>query len=129
MSNEEQIQTDSIANEFFDAITRRDLASVKALYAPEIEVWHNTTKRVQNRDENLALLELFTAKLSGWRYEIHCRDFFPGGFVQRHTLHGLTESGDTIAAPVCIVIHVNNGQIHRIYEYLDANEVAPVLAS
>ena len=47
------------------------------------------------------------------------REFFPGGFVQRHVLHGKTASGETLAAPVCLVVHVEDGAIRRLFEYLD----------
>lgn len=122
-------EIDALANDFFEAISGRDLARVSELYDPAVEVWHNVTQRVQTREENLKLLGRFTSSLSGLRYEVHSRDFFPGGFVQRHTLHGRTRSGETIAAPVCIVIHAVDGRIQRLFEYLDASAVAPAFAS
>lgn len=121
-------QLDSLANDFFDAITRRDIARVTDIYGPAVEVWHNVTQKVQSREENLALLEVFTSSVSELRYEVHSRDFFPGGFVQRHTLHGVAKSGDTLAVPVCIVIHVEEGRIRRLYEYLDGRQVEPAFA-
>lgn len=47
------------------------------------------------------------------------REFFEGGFVQRHILHGKLESGELIAAPVCLVVHVSRRKIVRLFEYLD----------
>jgi len=121
-------QLDALANDFFSAISKRDLARVGEIYDPAVEVWHNVTQRAQTREENLELLDRFTSSLSELRYEVHARDFFPGGFVQRHTLHGRTQSGDTIAAPVCIVIHAADGRIQRLFEYLDARAVAAAFA-
>lgn len=122
-------QLDALANDFFDAIAGRDLERVAEVYDPAVEVWHNVTGQTQTREENLALLDRFTSSLYGLRYEVHGRDFFPGGFVQRHTLHGRTRAGDTIAAPVCIVIHAADGRIQRLFEYLDARAVAPAFSS
>lgn len=127
--SDDQVEQESVANDFFDAITRGDFVRVKELYSPEVKIWHNTTNRTQNRAENLELLNLFTSKLTGLRYEVHCRDFFAGGFVQRHTLHGQALSGEPIAALVCIIIHVADGHIQRIYEYLDASDVAAAFTS
>lgn len=72
-------------------------------------MWHNVTQGTQSRDENLRLLEHFTARVKDLRYEVLAREFSPGGFVQRHTLHARVASGEPIAVPVCIVIHVADG--------------------
>ncbi len=121
-------QLDALADDFFAAIAGRDLDRVREIYAPSVEVWHNVTRRAQTREENLALLDRFTSGVSGLRYEVHERDFFSGGFVQRHTLHGVARAGDVIAAPVCIVIHAADGRIERLFEYLDARAVAAAFA-
>jgi ketosteroid isomerase-like protein len=112
-------EADTIASAFFAAIERGDLDAVRELYSPEAEIWHNVTNRTQTREENLALLKHFTGRVSERRYEVLAREFFPGGFVQRHILHGRVESGERIAAPVCLVIHVSRGRIDRLFEYLD----------
>jgi ketosteroid isomerase-like protein len=119
---------DSIASRFFAAVERGDLDAVRDLYAPDVQVWHNVTNRTQTRDENLKLLKYFTARVSERRYEVHAREFFPGGFVQRHTLHGTLASGEAIGAPVCLVVHVSGGKIVRLYEYLDPATVGAVFA-
>ena len=120
---------DELASDFFAAIARRDLERVGAIYDPRVEVWHNVTQRVQTRDENLRLLRDFTSRVTDLRYEVLARHFFPGGFVQRHILHAVVASGEPIAVPVCIVIHVADGRIQRLYEYLDAAAVAPAFAA
>lgn len=120
--------TDRIASEFFAAIERGDLDAVREIYAPEAEIWHNVTGRTQTREENLALLRFFTGRVSERRYEVLSREFFPGGFVQRHILHGKVESGEIIAAPVCLVVHVSAGRIERLFEYLDPASVQAAFA-
>ena len=115
MSNE----VDTISTEFFAAIERGDLNAVRDLYAPDVAIWHNVTGKSQTRDENLALLKYFTGRVSELRYEVLARDFFEGGFVQRHILHGKLGSGALIAAPVCIVVYVSARRIVRLFEYLD----------
>ena len=120
--------TKAIATRFFAAIERGDLAAVRDLYAPDVQVWHNVTNRAQTRDENLKLLEYFTSRVGERCYEIQARDFFPGGFVQRHVLHGKLASGDLVSAPVCIVIYVAGGKIARLFEYLDPATVRAVFA-
>ena len=112
-------EIDTIASHFFAAIERGDLAAVRELYSPKAEIWHNVTGTSQTREENLALLQFFTRRVSELRYEVLAREFFEGGFVQRHILHGKLGSGDRVAAPVCLVVYVSRGHIERLFEYLD----------
>ena len=121
-------ETDAIASGFFAAIERGDLDAVREFYSPRVEVWHNLTNRSQTRDENLRLLKYFTGRVSERRYEVLAREFFPGGFVQRHILHGKLASGDLIAAPVCLVIHVSNGKIDRVFEYVDSASIRAIFS-
>jgi ketosteroid isomerase-like protein len=121
-------EIDTLASEFFAAIERGDLDEVRELYSPEAAIWHNVTGRSQTRDENLALLRYFTGRVSALRYEVLGREIFQGGFVQRHVLHGKLESGDLVAAPVCLVVYVAGGRIERLFEYLDPAAVRGVFA-
>lgn len=120
--------TDQLATAFFAAIERGDLDAVRDLYAPNVEIWHNVTGRTQTRDENLKLLRFFTGRVSERRYEVLARDFFPGGFVQRHVLHGKLASGELVTAPVCLVVYVAGGRIERLFEYLDPETVRAAFA-
>ena len=122
-------EIESIASKFFAAIERGDLDAVRELYSPEAEIWHNVTNRTQTREENLALLRFFTGRVSERRYEVLAREFFPGGFVQRHILHGKLKSGELVAAPVCLIIYVSAGKIDRLFEYLDPATVRSVFAT
>ena len=97
--------TERLAAAFFAAIERGDLAAVRELYAPDVRVWHNVTGRTQTRDENLRLLAFFASRVADRRYEVLARDHFPGGFVQRHVLHGKLASGEAVEAPVCLVVY------------------------
>jgi ketosteroid isomerase-like protein len=120
--------TDRLASKFFASIERGDLDAIRELYSPDVEVWHNVTGRSQTREENLALLRYFTGRVSDLRYEVLEREFFEGGFVQRHVLHGRLESGELVAAPVCLVVHVSEGRIERLFEYLDPASVRAAFA-
>jgi ketosteroid isomerase-like protein len=121
----ESAELDAMADAFFAAISRGELDRVGEIYDADVEVWHNTTQRAQSREQNLRLLERFTSSVTGLRYEVHAREFFRGGFVQRHTLHGTAPGGETLAVPVCLIIHASDGRIDRLFEYLDAAHVAP----
>jgi len=121
----EQNELNAIADELFAAVAAGDVDRVRAIYAEDVSVWNNVSQRSLNRDENFRLIARFTSRVSDMRYEVHEREFFPGGFVQRHTLHGKLASGESLTVPVCIMIHAANGKIERIFEYLDSAAVAP----
>lgn len=121
-------ETEPLASRFFAAIERGELAAVREIYSPDVAVWHNVTGRTQTREENLALLRYFTGRVSELRYEVLAREFFPGGFVQRHVLHGKLQSGELVAAPVCLVVYVSGGKIQRLFEYLDPATVRGAFA-
>ena len=119
-------ETEALASRFFAAIERGDLEAIREIYSPDAKIWHNVTGRSQTREENLALLRYFTGRVSELRYEVLARELFRGGFVQRHILHGKLESGDLVAAQVCLVVYVSAGRIERLFEYLDPAAVQGV---
>ncbi len=109
----------------FAAIERGDAATIEDLYDDGVEVWHNVTGRTMGKADNLALLGFWSGAVENLRYEVLERRAFAGGVVQRHVVHG-TAGGETLRAEVCIVIHVEDGRITRIFEYLDERHVAVV---
>ena len=117
---------DQVASAFFAAVETGDLKTVHEIYAPSVGVWHNVTGKTQTRDENLRLLEFLTGQVTDLKYEILAREFFPGGFLQRHIVHGVVASGERIEASVCVVVYVSDGKIVKLFEYLDAKAVDPV---
>ena len=119
---------DQLASDFFAAIERADIDALEGLYSPDVGVWINATGRTQGREASLRLLRVFTSRVKELRYDIESREFFRGGFVQRHVLRGKLASGEVLAVPVCLVVHVLDGRIERLYEYLDAAAIAPVFA-
>ncbi len=121
--------TNRLADTFFAAIERGDLDTVRDLYSEDAEIWINASGRTLDRDRNMRLLGRFVEGLVERRYEVLERRFFDGGFVQRHVLRGkAATSGDDVEADVCLVVHVRDGRIHRLFEYMDPAAVAPAFA-
>jgi ketosteroid isomerase-like protein len=121
-------EIDQLASTFFAAIERADLDAIEACYADNVEVWINVNPRPQGREASVKLLRSFTKRVEGLRYEVEFREFFPGGFVQRHRIRGKTRSGEPLDVPVALVVHVENGCISRLFEYMDSEAIAPVFA-
>jgi ketosteroid isomerase-like protein len=121
-------EMDSLANRLFNAIERADIDLVEQIYSPDVEYWVNVRDESRGLDTVLQLVRDFSEKVKGLHYNVESRDFFPGGFVQRCRVTGELSSGEAIAVPVCIVIHIEDGRISRLYEYLDSASIMHVLA-
>jgi ketosteroid isomerase-like protein len=119
-----------VAERLFDAIERSDTASVEALWDDDVLVWHSGDTRDSPRGRALKVIYWFIDRTTERHYEILDRQLFDGGFVQQHVLHANGRNGRQIAMRVCIVIKVGaDGLIHRIDEYFDPAEMAPLLDS
>jgi ketosteroid isomerase-like protein len=119
-----EIESLEVADKLFAAIPRGDLEAVRALYAPNAEIWHNHDGVTQDPAANLRVLEWVVRNISELRYEDVRRQATPSGFVQQHVLRGKAPSGKTLELPACIVCRVEGGRITRLDEYLDSAQLA-----
>lgn len=127
MSLAEVQRVDDVAHRLFDAIERGDKAGVARLWADDVAVWHAGDARDNDRTRALKVIDWFIGATPVRRYEVLDRQFFDGGFVQQHILHATGRDGAVIALRVCIVIKVGtDGLIHRIDEYFDPKDIAPL---
>jgi ketosteroid isomerase-like protein len=113
-----------LADRFFAAIPKGDLETVRAIYAPDAEIWHNNDQATQNVSQNLAVLEWVTKNIADMRYEDVRRQVTASGFVQQHVLRGTAANGKALELPACILCTVVDGRITRLEEYLDSAQVA-----
>lgn len=111
------------AEKLFTAIEAGDVAAIRALYAPDVKVWHNTDNLAQSVEENLAVLKWVTTHIKHLKYTEVRRQPTPSGFVQQHVLRGQFGENE-VALPACIVATVEGGHITRIDEYLDSAQTA-----
>jgi ketosteroid isomerase-like protein len=119
-----------VADRLFAAIECADAATVEALWADDVLVWHSGDTCDNERARALKVIYWFINRTTDRRYEILDRQIFDGGFVQQHVLHANGRNGAAIAMRVCIVIKVGpGGLITRIDEYFDPAEMAPLLDS
>lgn len=119
------VEPEPTIDAFFAAIEVGDVEAVAACYADDVEVWHNVTGVAMDKADNLSLLQFWSSRVQGLRYDIEDRRAFDGGVVQRHVVRGEVD-GTPLAASVCIVLHVADGMITHIYEYLDQRAVEAV---
>lgn len=125
MSNTNDIV--AVATRFFAAIEHGDIDTVRAIYAPDAVIWHNTDEHGSTVEENLQVLSDFVQRIRERRYENRRVEVFAGGFVQQHLLTGIRADGVRLRLPACLVCTVRNGRITRLDEYFDSVAVAPWL--
>lgn len=113
----------SLAKRLFDGIEAGNIGVLREVYAPDVEIWHNTDGQVQTADDNVKTLEGFVGRISNRRYTNRRLQAFPGGFVQQHVLTGTRKDGAQVSLPACIVCKVAGGRITRLDEYFDSAAV------
>jgi ketosteroid isomerase-like protein len=108
-----------VAQRLFDAIERKSVDAVAALYADDIAVWHNFSNAAQTKTENLTVLTGLTKNVAHIRYDVTERLLLGDRVMQRHLLRCKVENGEEIVIPACIFVTARDGKITRIDEYLD----------
>jgi len=117
-----------VADRLFAAIQAGDVDGVRAVYHPDIEVWHNFDKLNQTADENLRVLAWMVRKMKDRRYEDVRRYETPDGFAQQHVLRGIAPNGEALDMPAAVFCTVKDGRITRLEEYLDPSQAAALRA-
>ena len=116
----------ALRDRFFAAVTSGDIEAVRACYAPDAVIWHNTDGVSQSVDENLRVLGWIAQNVRDFRYEdVRCQPT-PTGFVEQHITSGTSPGGTAFAIPACIVCTVVDGRITRLDEYLDSAQTARI---
>ena len=108
-----------VARQLFEQIEAKRPDGVAALYADDVQVWHNFTNATQTKAENLRVLGGLTKNVAQIRYEVVERVLLGDRVMQRHLLHCRVANGEEIVIPACIFVTVRDGKISRIDEYLD----------
>jgi ketosteroid isomerase-like protein len=118
--NEDNLKT---AAALFDAIEGKDPSAVAALYADDVEVWHNFSNSSQDKAANLKVLTALCENVPEVHYDVVERLLLDDGRVlQRHVLRARTPSGEEILIPACIILTFRHHTIVRIDEYLDTGQ-------
>ena len=118
----------TLADRFFTAIERGDVAEVEAIYAPEALIWHNTDRLASTVTDNLKVLGGLVRATTDRAYTDRRVLPTPTGFVQQHVLIAHRRDGRRLELPACIICEVKDGRITRLDEYFDEAAVKAWLA-
>lgn len=108
------------AERFVGAIQAGDTAAVRACYAPDAKLWHNSDGIEQTVDQNMKVLDWFIRTLPDRNYRVVRREPLPDGFLQQHVLEATLPDGKKWAMDACVVVKMKDGVITRLDEYLDS---------
>ncbi len=112
------------ADRFVGAIQSGDVATVRACYAPDAKLWHNSDGIEQTVDQNMKVLDWFIRTLPDRNYRVVRREALSDGFLQQHVLEATLPDGTKWAMDACCVIKIEDGLIVRLDEYLDSAKSA-----
>ena len=114
---------------FFAALEAGDIATVRAIYAPDALIWHNDDLIEQPVEENLKVLAGLHKALSGLHYEVIRRAPAADGVIQQHILRGTLPDGQEVALHAAMYLQVRDGYVTRIEEYLDSAKRSSIKAA
>ncbi len=115
-------ELDALITRFVSAIAQGDVATVRAIYAPDAAIWHNFDEKDQSVDDNVATLADLHRRATDLRYTDICRYPSPGGLIEQHVLQCTSRSGAAVRIPAMIRFWVADGRITRLEEYLDTRQ-------
>lgn len=124
----DETQILEFAERFVGAIQTGDVEAVRACYAPDAKLWHNTDDIEQTVDQNMAVLEWFIKVLPNRFYRVIYRAALKDGFVQQHILEATLPDGTKWKMFACVVVRIENGVIVRLDEYLDSAQAKALRA-
>lgn len=117
------------AARYMGAIQSGDTDVVRACYAPDAKLWHNTDGIEQTVEENMKLLGWMIRYIPVRNYRIVHREALADGFVQQHVLEATLPGGEPWTMDACAVVRIKDGVIVRLDEYIDSAQFKALLDS
>jgi ketosteroid isomerase-like protein len=114
-----------LCHALFDAIEQGDIDAVDRCYAREMTMWFNVTGATITREENLAALEQGRGLHRRRTYDDRIVSTFDDGFVVQYTTRVVAHDGTKVPLSACLVAEVREGEITKLYEYLDSGKFTP----
>ena len=117
------------AARYMGAIQSGDTDVVRACYAPDAKLWHNTDGIEQTVEENMKLLGWMIRYIPVRNYRIVRREALADGFVQQHVLEATLPGGEPWTMDACAVVRIKDGVIVRLDEYIDSAQFKALMDS
>jgi ketosteroid isomerase-like protein len=112
----------------FDAVEAGDIDAFQARCAVGGTIWHNYDQQTRSLVHTAEALRAMSRVVRDVRYADRRYFSVPGGFIAEHVLRGTTVSGKKVEVPIVAHVHISDGKISHIDEYLDPAQSAVVAA-
>jgi len=117
-----------VVDRLVSAMERRDLDAIRACYAPEVLIWHNSNNLAEPLEENFERLAVVFTQWTDISYDDVRRIEAPGVVAQQHTLRGRGPDGAEFEAHIAMFVTLGaDGRIVRVDEYLDSSQLPQFL--
>jgi ketosteroid isomerase-like protein len=125
------MSNDEVVDRFFAALVAGDSDALRAVYAPDATIWHNTgglSEEFSNQsaEDNVVMNEMIAKVMPGHRFDHVRRGHVDGGVYQMTVLRGEL-AGQPVEHHMAIWIQIDDGRISRIEEYFDSVTAVPVI--
>jgi ketosteroid isomerase-like protein len=113
----------AVAAELMAAVSSGDADRLRAVYSPDVRIWHTFDGLEQDREQNIRTLLWMFRHVRGVRYDEIRVTATEDGFVQQHVLRA---SDPKFSAPCMLRVWVVDGRITRLEEYVDSAHTRPL---
>jgi len=125
------MSNDELVDRFFAALVAGDSDALRAVYAPDATIWHNTGGMSeefsnQSAEDNVVMNEMIAKLMPGHRFDHVRRGHVDEAVFQLTVLRGEL-AGQPVEHHMAIWIKIEGGRITRIEEYFDSVTAAPVI--
>jgi ketosteroid isomerase-like protein len=115
--------TRALAAEFMAAVCAGDGDRLRAVYHPDVLIWHTFDRAEQHREANIRTLRWMFRHVSGLRYDEVRVAVTEDGFVQQHVMRA---ERPRFEAPCMLRAWCSDGRITRLEEYVDSAHTRPL---
>lgn len=113
----------ALARELMAAVNAGDGDRLRAVYSPDVRIWHTFDGLEQTREENVRTLLWMFANIGGVRYEDVRVSATEDGFVAQFVMRADTPAFE---APCMVRAWCAGGRITRLEEYVDSAHTRPL---
>ena len=123
MSLDDPGATRALAWELMSAVNSGDGERLRAVYSPDVRIWHTFDGLEQTREENVRTLLWMHAHIAGVRYEQVRASATEDGFVAQFVMRA---DEPAFEAPCMVRAWCADGRITRLEEYVDSAHTRPL---
>jgi uncharacterized protein len=117
----------AVVDNFFRAVERGDIEAVRAIYSPDVAIWHNDGAGDQDLEANLVVLRLLSGAIQDMHFAVSRRVDVGDGIFQHHVLRGQLPNGEPCALDAAMYLALEGGRITRIEEFFDVATVTHMI--